>query len=185
MSYRPIADFWFLARCKYKDGSKRYGGYLGGFPERARRLVGASIDEPVLHICGGNAHLYPYAGGYGARDERQDLDAAVHPEHFLDCSISLPDFPITEHGTQWAGMIADPPYSEEDAKQYAPGAAKYPRPNKIVELAMEVLPVGRKLGIIHYIVPACPKNAKFIACVGIVCGFNNRIRAFSVYERVS
>lgn len=184
MSYRPITDFWFLARCKYKDGSKRYGGYLGGFLERARRLVGASINEPVLHICGGNAHLYPYAGGYGDQDERLDLDVAVKPEHLWDCSVSIPH--QTFRGSEdWAGMIADPPYSAEDAKQYAPGADKYPSPNKIVSLACEVLPVGRKIGIIHYIVPACPKNAKFIACVGIVCGFNNRIRAFSVYERIS
>jgi hypothetical protein len=156
---------------------------LGGFPERARRLIGASITEPVLHICGGNAHLYPYAGGYGQWDERQDLDAAVNPEHFFDCSISLPHKPIADSGQEWGGMIADPPYSEQDATHYAPGADKYPKPNKIVELAMEVLPVGRKVGIIHYIVPKCPKNAKFVACVGIVSGFNNRIRAFSVFEK--
>lgn len=137
----------------------------------------------MLHICGGNAHLYPYAGGYGKLDERQDLDASVNPEHFSDCSVSIPKW--RAEGGWWAGMIADPPYSAEDAKQYSPGADKYPSPNKIVSLACEVLPIGRKIGIIHYIVPACPKNAKFIACVGIVCGFNNRIRAFSVYERIT
>lgn len=185
MSYRPITDFWFLTRCKYKGGVKRYGGYLGGFPERARVLIGASIEEPVLHVCGGLAHLYPYRGGYGKWDERQDLDPSVNPEHEFDCSLSLPPKTFLSGGELWAGIIADPPYSPEDARQYSPGEDRYPSPHKIVELAMGVLPVGRKMGIIHYVVPRCPKNAKFTACVGVACGFANRIRAFSVFERLS
>lgn len=185
MSYRPITDFWFLARCKYKGGIKRYGGYLGGFPERARRLIGAPITEPVLHVCGGLAHLYPYAGGYGERDERLDLDPSTKPEHMHTCTM-IPHFAYRGGGgVQWAGMIADPPYSELDAEQYPPGKENYPKPNQLVERMLNQVEVGIKVGIIHYIVPTCPKNAKFIACVGIVCGFNNRIRAFSVYERTS
>lgn len=183
MSYRPITDFWFLTRCKYKGGVKRYGGYLGGFPERARVLIGASISEPVLHVCGGLAHLYPYRGGYGAYDQRQDLDPSTSPEFLFDCSVLIPHAPA---GTTdcWAGILADPPYSPEDAKQYLPGESVYPSPHKIVSLAMEVLPVGRKVGIIHYVIPKCPKNAKFSACVGVACGFGNRIRAFSVFEKL-
>jgi len=53
MSYRPITDIWFLARAKLKGGVEYYGAYLGGFPERARALLGATINEPVLHVCGG------------------------------------------------------------------------------------------------------------------------------------
>ena len=36
MSYRPITDFWFLARAKLKGGKKYYGAYLGGFNNRIR-----------------------------------------------------------------------------------------------------------------------------------------------------
>lgn len=36
MSYRPITDFWFLARAKLKGGEKYYGAYLGGFNNRLR-----------------------------------------------------------------------------------------------------------------------------------------------------
>ena len=53
MTYRPITDIWFLARAKLKDGKKYYGAYLGGFPERARTLIGASRNDNVLHVCGG------------------------------------------------------------------------------------------------------------------------------------
>src|SRR3990167_7927493 len=77
MSYRPITDTWFLARAKLKDGKKYYGAYLGGFPERARALLGAMIDEPVLHVCGGMAKQYPYKGGFGVNDKTLDLHTGI------------------------------------------------------------------------------------------------------------
>ena len=55
---------WFLARAKLKGGEKYYGSYLGGFVERARALLGCKINEPVLHVCGGMAKLYPYKRGF-------------------------------------------------------------------------------------------------------------------------
>lgn len=39
MSYRPITDFWILARPKVKY----YGAYPSGFLERARALVGVMM----------------------------------------------------------------------------------------------------------------------------------------------
>jgi len=188
MSYRPITDVWFLTRCKYKGGVKRYGGYLGGFPERARRLIGCSINEPMLHLCGGLAKLYPYAGGFGPNDKTLDNDAAVQPDFLQDAECDLPPF-----AGRWGGILIDPPYTEEDAKKYPSGT--YPNPNKLVANSLDVLPVGRKVGIIHYVIPRCPTRldeagnrveiAKFIACVGVACGFGNRVRVFSVYEKLA
>lgn len=177
MSYRPIGDVWWLARCKYKGGVKRYGGYLGGFPERARVLLGASIDDPVLHVCGGLAHLYPYRGGYGPKDARLDLDVSVQPEFLQDARMPLPE--------GFRAILMDPPYSEFEATNYSPGPDAYPSPNLLVSNAVKAVPVGGRVGIIHYIIPKCPKNAKFIAMVGVACGFSNRIRAFSAYERMT
>jgi len=179
MSYRPITDFWLLARAKLKDGRKYYGAYLGGFPERARVLLGASINDPVLHVCGGMARYYPYKGGFGPNDKTLDLDPATKPDHLGNAS-DPDDYPF-----DFRAMLADPPYSETDAEHYAPGRTQYPLPNAILRNMIGALPIGGRAGIIHYILPACPKNAKFIACVGIVCGFNNRIRVFSVFERIA
>jgi len=188
MSYRPITDMWFLARTKYKGGKKRFGGYLGGFPERARVMIGVGIDEPVLHVCGGLAKLYPYKGGFGPNDKTLDMDALVEPDFYQDARLPYPPGP-------WAGILMDPPYSvedaqnyrlhsPEDARHYVPGEEAYPSPSQLVQNAIDVLPVGKKVGIIHYILPKCPKNAKFVACVGVICGFNNRIRVFSVFEKL-
>ena len=178
MSYRPITDIWFLARAKLKGGKKYYGAYLGGFPERARVLIGIPLNEPMLHVCGGMARHYPYSRGFGKYDRTQDLDPACEPDFLFDAGVAIES---TAGG--WGGILIDPPYSPEDAINYLPGADKYPSPNKLVENAMCVLKNHARVGIIHYVLPRCPKNAKFIAAVGVMCGFGNRIRCFSVFER--
>lgn len=181
MSYRPITDIWFLARAKLKnntDGSRNtyYGAYLGGFPERARVLIGCGINDSMLHLCGGMARHYPYRGGFGPNDKTLDLDSATNPDFLQDATAPLPG--------EWDGILIDPPYSAEDAAHYAVGANTYPSPNALVLNAIKSVPIGHKIGIIHYSLPRCPPNAKFSACIGVVCGFNNRMRCFSVFERL-
>lgn len=164
-----------MARAKLKGGQKRYGAYLGGFPERARALLGATIEEPVLHVCGGLAKLYPYRGGFGPNDKTVDLDPNVQPDFLQDVSQPLP--------AGFKAMLADPPYSEQDATEYFPGTERYPNPHKLMSNMLAALQPGQRAGMIHYVVPRCPKGARFVACVGVVCGFGNRIRSFTVFER--
>lgn len=181
MGYRPITDMWFLARARLKGGVRYYGAYLGGFPERARALLGVTIRQPVLHVCGGMAHLYPHRGGYGQFDARMDMAAATEPEHLQDVRE-----PWTVEKRQYGAFLIDPPYSPIDAEHYAPGPGNYPLPNQIMNRAFEIMEVGQRVGMIHYMLPACPKKTrKFIAGVGVVCGFNNRIRIFSVFEKMA
>lgn len=175
MSYRPITDVWWLARAKLKDGSKRYGSYLGGFPERARALLGATIDEPVLHVCGGMARLYPYAGGFGPNDATLDMDPATRPDFLQDAREPLP--------TGFKAMLADPPYSEVDAEEWSPGAGAYPKPNALMANMLAAMEPGQRSGLIHYVVPSPPKGARFVASIAVMCGYNNRIRCLSIFER--
>lgn len=176
MSYRPITDVWFLARAKLKDGRKYYGAYLGGFPERARVLLGAAPDDPVLHVCGGMARHYPYKGGFGQHDATLDIDPATEPNFLQDARDPFP--------WRWKAILIDPPYSEADASKYSCGSSVYPVPNQLVKNAIDALFTGGRVGLIHYSLPAQPKNAKFIAAIGILCGFNNRIRCFSVFQKL-
>lgn len=174
MNYRPITDIWFLARAKLKDNKKYYGAYLGGFPERARALLGVSINDPVLHVCGGMAKYYPYKNGFGKLDKTLDLDPLTEPDYLQDARNSYPK--------GFKAILADPPYTEQDAEHYVPGAINYPSPNLIMKNAMDALEPGQRAGIIHYILPQV-KGSKFIASVGVLCGFNNRIRLYSVFEK--
>ena len=70
------------------------------------------------------------------------------------------------------------------SQNYKVGKENYPSPNLILKNCFDVMDVGQRVGIIHYIIPKAPKNSKFIACIGVICGFNNRIRAYSVFEKL-
>ena len=175
MSYRPITDMWFLARAKLKGGKKYYGAYLGGFPERARALLGVTINQPVLHVCGGMAKFYPYSAGFGPNDLTLDIDPATEPDYLQDAREPFPKL-------GYDAVLIDPPYSVEDAAHYSAGAGTYPSPNLLVKNALDCLKPGQRVGIIHYMLPQA-KDARFVACVGVVCGFNNRIRVYSVFEK--
>ena len=109
---------WILARAKLLGGTKYYGSYLGGFPERARALLGASINEPVLRVCGGLSRLYPYQGGFGPNDATLDLDINTDPTYHQDATEPYP--------LGYKAVLADPPYSVEDAAHYKPGSESLP-----------------------------------------------------------
>lgn len=176
MSYRPITDTWFLARAKLLGGRKYYGAYLGGFPERARALLGVNLESPVLHVCGGMSRHYPYRGGFGPNDKTLDLDPTCEPDYLQDAGAG-------PYPGGFQAMLCDPPYSEADAAHYAVGAAAYPKPNAIIRHALDALPLNGRVGLIHYILPSPPKGSRFVAAVGVLCGFNNRIRIYSVFEK--
>ncbi len=184
MSYRPISDIWILARAKLKGGVKYYGAYPGGFPERARVIIGCALDTPLLHVCGGHARLYPYARGFGPLDKTMDLNPVCEPDFLMDCREK--NWPTNIKGdlcgVEWGGILIDPPYSEPDAEKYPPGAAKYPSPNQLVQTAIDHLRIGYKVGILHYIWPQCPKNAIEVFAGTVKCGRNMRDRAFTVFE---
>lgn len=126
-------------------------------------------------MCGGLARLYPYANGFGHRDRTLDLDPSVEPDYLQDARDPLPD--------TFKAMLCDPPYTEDDASKYSPGASLFPKPKQLVANMLRSLEHGQRCGIICYTVPSPPPGARFVACVGIVCGFSNRIRAYSVFEK--
>jgi len=175
VNYRPLCDTWLLARAKLKGGAKYYGAYPGGFPERARALLGATINEPVLHVCGGMARLYPYRGGFGPDDKTLDLDPNVAPDFCQDARKPYP--------AGFKAILADPPYSGEEAEHYWPGSGAYPSPNLIVKRGLDAVAPGCRVGILHFVLPSPPKEARFVAAVAVLTGYNNRVRVFSVFER--
>lgn len=190
MSYRPITDIWILARPKVRY----YGAYPNGFLERARALLGVTPFDPVLHVCGGCAKLYPAKPrGFGLNDRTLDLDASLvpAPDYVQAATDPLPTLPaaFTRDGdltvpALWPALIADPPYTEADAAHYVPGAANFPSANRILRNMLDVVRPGGRVGMLHYVLPQPPRvNVRFVACVGVIVGFNNRMRVFSVFEK--
>lgn len=188
MSYRPITDVWILARPKVKY----YGAYPNGFLERARALLGVTPFDPVLHVCGGRARDYPAKPrGFGVFDQTLDLDPSLEPDFLQAATDSLPLMGACEcldcaghGGPEWPALIADPPYTEADADHYQPGRVAFPSANRILRNMLDVVRPGGRVGMLHYVLPQPPRDGvRFVACVGVIVGYNNRMRVFSVFER--
>lgn len=173
MSYRPVCDTWILARSKVKY----YGAFPAGFLHRARHLLGAHINDPVLHVCAGHVRAYPYRG-VGPNDKTLDLDPACCPDYLQDARLPFPRVRV------WSGVLIDRPYSAEDADHYAVGRAVLPTANELVRNAIAVLPVGGRVGILDYVWPQPPKNAVEQAVITVVTGRNNRARLYTVFEKM-
>lgn len=201
MGYRPICDTWILARPKIQY----YGAYPVGFPERARVFMPATISEPVLHACSGAAKLYrDPAGPAWAKVCPNDVTCDVTPVITTkDGKTTKPDLvwnvktngipkpskivqPVMwTHGRDtWRGILIDPPYTEADAANYASGVSELPNPKDLIAAAMDVLCVGGRVGLLHYVWPRPPaKGCRSIAKIGVIVGFGNRERVFSVFEK--
>lgn len=190
MSYRPICDTWILARSKVKY----YGAYPAGFLHRARALLGVGPSGAVLHICAGKVRDYPYRG-FGPNDRTLDLDPACNPDFLRDCRETLPfrtpPLQIMVDGqerdmppTLWDAVLIDRPYTPDDADHYVPGTGALPPLNDLLKRALDVVQVGHRVGVLDYLVPHPGKRASFVALIAVSTGFNNRIRAYSVFERL-
>ncbi len=183
LSYRPITDVWILARPKVKY----YGAYPNGFLQRARALMGVNRSDSVLHVCGGAAKQYPGWDRICPFDYTLDLDTALKPDFVSDARNPLPWRRLGNGNTQaWAGIIGDPPYTGPDAEKYAPGPSVLPSAGRILRNGLEAVVAGGRVGVLHYSLPRPPrKTVRFIACVGVIVGYDNRMRVFSVFEKES
>lgn len=178
MSYRPITDLWLLTRSRVNY----YGAYPFGFLERARNLLGVAMDDPVLHVCSGKLRSYPYRG-LGPNDKLVDADPSMHPDFMCDVRKELPK-------GDWAAILADPPYTPEDAAHYGPGAHVFPEPNALLKRCLESVRPGGRVGVLHYYAPRPPKTidgrpVKLTALVAVMTGYKNRVRCFSVFEHTN
>ena len=178
MSYRPITDDWILARPKLLGGKKYYGAFPAGFLRRARDILGCGLNDPMLHVCCGHARFYPYKG-FGEKDKTIDLNPDVDPDYLMDARDPWPRLA----GDGWRAILADPPYSREDAKKYPCGDKAYPEPADILKRAVEVLKFDRKVGILHYHWVKPVKGLRSVAVITIYVGFGNKPRTLSVFSK--
>lgn len=181
MSYRPITDVWILARPKVKY----YGAYPNGFLERAKALMGVNRSDSVLHVCGGAAKQYPNWNKFCPFDYTLDADASLKPDFVHDARTRLPWRPLGNGAAHaWAGILCDPPYTEADAEKYAVGVSVLPTANQLLRAALDAVVHGGRVGMLHYVLPQPPREGvRFVACVGVIVGYNNRMRVFSVFEK--
>ena len=181
-NYRPVTDIWLLARPKVKF----YGAYPSGFLSRARELLGVCPEGLVLHVCSGKVKDYPFKG-FGVNDKTLDVDAELNPDYVVDIVKEPMPLPSPDLGfmdppiRMWDAILVDPPYTLEDAKEY--GDCPLPGATTLLKKCLGAVKPGHRVGMLHYIFPRPPKDTRLVACVGVLTGFGNRIRCFSVFER--
>jgi hypothetical protein len=178
MSYRPITDVWILARSKVKY----YGAYPAGSLHRMRQLLGVSLEDPVLHVCGGKVRDYPYAG-FGPFDQTLDLDPACDPDFHQDAREPFPRL-TTFNGSRFRAYLIDRPYTRGDSKHYVPGPAVLPTANELLRNALQCLEPGERVGMLDYLWPHPGKLGKEVAVIAMGTGRNGRARWFTVFERL-
>ena len=178
MTYRPICDVWLLARSKVPY----YGAFPAGFLERARDLLGVGLEDAVLHVCSGRVKDYPYRG-FGPRDQTVDWDAHLMPDFVMDVRTHLPQNPDPASHGYWPALLIDRPYTVDDADQYPAGRARLPNVHDLLTRGLAITRPQGRVGILDCVIPRPPAGSRFVACVGVIVGFGNRGRFFTVFER--
>jgi len=180
MTYRPITDVMILARAKHKY----YGAYPAGFVERGRLMLGAQIDDTILHVCSGRVRDYPFAG-VGPNDKTVDIDRATQPDVVMDVRERLP---LRRGG--WRAMMVDTPYSRDEAGNYRAGSAVYPEPGPLLKLCLEHTRPGGRVGFLHWLWPSPPKmvngcKIKEVFVALVTTGRGSRARHYVVFEKTA
>jgi len=84
----------------------------------------------------------------------------------------------------WPAVLADPPYGPGEAKHYKHAGDAYPDRTDLLRRCLSVVKPGGRVGFLDYMAPRPPKqDVRLVALVGVIVGFNNQARVFSVYER--
>jgi len=152
-------------------------GYYGEYPPSFLNRVGALIPNPktVLHLFSGVVDK----GTWGqiketTLDIREDLQPDIVTDaHKMSEVISPNSFDL---------IVADPPYSDEDAKHY--GSPMISR-NKVVAQCYSILQQG---GLLCWLDQAFPmyrkEELKLIGTIGIWRSTNHRFRGLSIFRKL-
>jgi SAM-dependent methyltransferase len=155
---------WYCSRSFQK--AKLYGQYPATFLKRALALFPDARD--ILHCPSGTVQGVPGITVDMVRDAvrcpQVVADACALP--FRDESFDL--------------SLSDPPYSDQDAKNY--GTGHFPLRRAMQEFHRVLRPHGH-LGLLHVMTPAfSPKLWKWVGMIGVLTGTNARARVFSIFE---
>lgn len=149
------------------DSHPEGGGYPIRFLERAYPTLGVTDPTKVLHLCSGSMRI----------GITVDIRPEMHPQIVADCrAVPLPDESI-----EW--IMADPPYSEEYARNLYGTEDDYPKPGQILKEATRLLMPGGRVGILHFQVPMHRPPLRMVGVWGVSIGAGYAIRAWTVFEK--
>ena len=157
------------------DGDKLYGGYPAGYLRRIKALF--PEKKAVLHLFSGRVDLSIMPG------DTVDISLAmalVHPPgtsmHYTDDAQSLERVPLATYDL----VLADPPYSVEDAAHYSTTMVKR---NKVMR-ALAGCRRGAHIVILDQVLWMYRKDQFALeAVIGMVKSTNHRFRVITIFRR--
>ena len=153
----------------YRVRSEYYGGYPAGYLRRVRALF--PDKRRVLHLFSGKVDLAAMPG------DTVDINADLEPT-YVDDAQTLERVPLDSY----ALVLADPPYSVEDAERYQTTMVK----RNSVMRALQQLSPGTHVVWLDQVLPMYRKDAFVVdAVIGMVKSTNHRFRVVTVFQRLA
>jgi hypothetical protein len=162
-----VVGTWIMGN-DYRVKSTYYGGYPAGYLRRVRALF--PDKTRVLHLFSGKVDLAALPG------DTVDINPALGPT-YLDDAQTLANVPLDRYDL----VLADPPYSIEDAERYQTTMIKR---NAVMRALQGVAP-GTHIVWLDQVLPMYRKDAFAIdAVIGMVKSTNHRFRVVTIFRRV-
>ncbi len=161
-----VVGTWIMGN-NYRVRSAYYGGYPAGYLRRVRALFPDKLR--VLHLFSGMVDVSAFPG------DRVDINPALAPT-YVDDAQSLETVPLEQYDL----VLADPPYSIEDAERYETTMIKR---NRVMK-ALERLPVDAHVVWLDQVLPMYRKS-RFDqeAVIGMWKSTNHRFRGITIFRR--
>lgn len=162
-----VVGTWIMGN-DYRVKSEYYGGYPAGYLRRVKALF--SDKSSVLHLFSGRVDLSTFPG------DTVDINAALSPT-FVDDAQTLERVPLERYDL----VLADPPYSVEDAEHYQTTMIK----RNVVMRSLRRLPEGAHVVWLDQVLPMYRKDAFALeAVIGMVKSTNHRFRVVTIFRRL-
>jgi hypothetical protein len=163
-----VVGTWIMGN-DYRVSSGFYGGYPAGYLKRVRSLF--PDKQKALHLFSGQVDLTKFPG------DTVDINDELKPT-FVDDAQRLTNVPLENYDI----VLADPPYSVEDAEHYKTSMIKR---NVVMSTLGERLRAGCHVLWLDQVLPMYRKaDFDVEAVIGMVKSTNHRFRVLTVFRKI-
>src|SRR5208282_4979135 len=161
-----VVGTWIMGN-DYRVKSEYYGGYPAGYLRRVRALF--PDKKRVLHLFSGKVDLASFPG------DTVDINPSFKPT-YIDDGQTLANVPLEKYEL----VLADPPYSVEDAERYQTTMIK----RNLAMRALQRLPIGAHIVWLDQVLPMYRRDAfEQEGVIGMVKSTNHRFRVVTIFRR--
>jgi hypothetical protein len=162
-----VTGTWIMGN-DYRVKSTYYGGYPAGYLKRIKALF--PEKQTALHLFSGKVDTVTFPG------DTVDITEELDPT-YVDDAQTLRQVPLGCYDL----ILADPPYSVEDAEHYQTTMVK----RNVVMKALQRLKSGAHVVWLDQVLPMYRKDCFSLdACIGMVKSTNHRFRVICIFRRI-